>query len=151
MNKSDPLWVNGTCDRIMKTLQRWILSYYDGVVSATCKRNSKPGPQGIVIEEVITRRACWVAWQQNDLDYFIKILEAKIPTNPNTLDLRRNFPLWKNGRIIPNNAGHETRAVLIPIYEEDLKGLYHLMEALYYGKYQEEKPDLTSVDLSSFK
>jgi hypothetical protein len=150
MNTSDPLWQHGTCDRIMTTLQKWIRTYRNGKISATCKRNSKPGPQGIQIEEVTRRYACQVAWKEADLDYFIKILEAKIPTSSPAYqiprDWRRDFPKWKYGRLIQDGL----HIVVMDVYFEDLVGLYKLMEALRDGKLQ-EKPDLTTIDLSAFK
>jgi len=145
MNKPDPLWQNGTCDRIMKTLLRWIYTYHNGKVSATGKYQTKPGPQGVKVEDRPRRYACEVAWQQADLDYFIKILESKIPTNPIPRDWRRDLPRWKYGRLVQGGA----RIVVMDVYFEDLVGLYKLMEGLRDGKLQ-EKPDLTSVDLGAF-
>jgi len=143
----DSLWVSGTCDRIILTLQKWIMIYHNGKVSATGRYLTSPGEQGPQPQEIErpTRYACKVAWTEQDLDYFIKILEAKIPDHPVTKDLRTNFPKWKNGKLIHGGA----RVVTMDIYFSNLVELYRLMEAVRDGK-TKETVDLGSVDLSSF-
>jgi len=150
MNKPDPLWVYGTCDRIMVALRSWLWNYHSGTVSATRKYLTKPGEMGPQPKEidVPTRYACEVTWLKGDLDYFIKILEAKLPDNPVTKDLRRCFPLWKNGKLVAYKK--EARKITIDLYYEDLIGIYRLLEAMQSGKTTEEKQDLGKVDLSSY-
>lgn len=149
MNKPDPLWQHGTCDRLLVTLQKWIMQYHDGKISATGRYLTKPGEMGPQPQEidVPTRRACDVLWSQSDLDYLIKILEAKVPNWPVTKDLRTGFPRWKNGRIAQGGS----RFITMDVYFSNLVEIYQLLEALRDGKTKEARADLGNVDLSSFQ
>ena len=150
MNKPDPLWVNGTCDRIMEVLKDWASRYRKGRVSATCKYVTKPGEMGPEPKEidVPSRRAVDVAWLQGDLDYLTKILEAKVPDWPVTTDMRANFPKWRNGRLVPGGA----RVVVMDLYLQNLVEIYQLLEAMRDGKTQEAEgtTDLAAVDLTQY-
>lgn len=147
---NDPMWINGTCDRIMNVLQYWIRHYEDGRVSATGRYLTRPGEMGTATPteiEVPTRKACKLPWMQSDLDYFIKILEAKIPKGHASYaiarDLRTNFPRWINGRLMPGGA----RLIEIDIYFDNLVQIYRLFEAMKTGKADQAIQDLKSVDL----
>lgn len=151
MSNPDPLWLKGTpgvpgiCDRILAALVYWIRIYHDkGIISATCKQNQMMGKEMKVVD-VITRRACKIPWRQSDLDYFIKILEAKWPKEIITKDLRRNFPLWANG--MPTTNGSGARIIELDWYFEHIVSAYQLLEAMRDGREQKKKQDLASVDL----
>jgi hypothetical protein len=145
----DKLWVHGTCDRILLTLRQWIMVYHTGKVSATGRYLTKPGevsPEPKEID-VPTRYACDIAWTQSDLEYLIKILEAKVPTWPVTKDLRTNFPKWKYGRLIQGGS----RIVTMDVYFTNLVEIYKLIEGMQSGQSQDVKRDLSEVDLSAIK
>lgn len=146
MNKSDPLWVKGICDRILLTLISWAMHYHNGVVSATRPQQQPPTASGVTVIDVPTRYAVDVAWQQQDLDYLIKVLEARVPTWPVTRDLRSCFPRWRNGKLIPGGA----RVITLDHYFTDVTGMIRLMEALRDGKTKEAGIDLSQVDLSKY-
>lgn len=164
-NKPDPLWQVGTCDRIYLTLMHWALNYESGKKSATNKRMSMPGEVGPEVREieVVTRRAYSMPWNYNDLEYLVRIMEAKVPTHLCTKDLRRNLPKWKNCPLCPahimvNQKGQRvayslvspTRMVTIDFYEENVIQMIRLMEAIRDGKTKEARSNLAEVDLSSF-
>lgn len=142
----NPLWIHGTCDRIMVTLQKWIMKYHDGKISATGRYMTKPGEMGPEIKEIDrpTRYATEVAWRQDDLDYLIKILEKMVPEWPVTRDLRSSFPRWKNGKLLPGGM----RIITMDMYFSNLVEIYQLLEAIRDGKVKETKSDLAAIDLS---
>lgn len=145
----DPLWVHGTCDRIMLALQKWVMAYHNGRVSATGKYLTKPGEAGPQPKEieVPTRHAVDVPWLLSDLEHLTKILEAKVPDWPVTKDFRINLPRWKNGRLVSGGG----RIVTMDLYFTNLIEIYRMMEALRDGKLKEGKQhDLSTIDLSSF-
>lgn len=157
----DPLWVTGTCDRIMLVLLHWTLNYRKGTVSATGKYMTKPGEAGPAPKEVdlTTRFACDVTWNYNDLEYLVKILETKVPGWPTTKDFRRCLPRWKNGRLAKpiikvNNASYAlpspVRIITMDYYDADIIGMYRLLEAMRDGKTKEARKDLGSIDLATF-
>lgn len=148
MNNPDILWVHGTCDRILITLRQWIMSYHNGKLSATGKYLTRPGERGPQPQEIDipTRYACNVAWAQTDLDYLIKILEAKVPDWPVTKDLRTNYPKWKYGRLVQGGA----RLITMDLYFSNLVEIYKLLENMQNGKSTDVRTDLSEVDLSSF-
>jgi hypothetical protein len=134
----------------MVALRRWLWNYHKGTVSATGTYLTKPGEAGPQPKEIeVPRRyACEVTWLKGDLDYLIKILEAKCPDWPVTKDLRQNFPKWKNGKLVAYQK--EARTVVMDLYYENLMEIYRLLEAMQSGKTVQEKPDLGKVDLSTF-
>lgn len=147
---SDPMWINGTCDRIMSTLEYWIRNYDKGTISAEGEYLTKPGQDGPAphLITVPTRRACKIAWKQDDLDYFIKILEAKLPKNDPTYalarDMRANFPKWRYGIICPGGA----RMIVLDWYLDHIAQIYRLLGDMKSGKTKEAREDLSSFDLS---
>ena len=178
----DPLWVSGTCDRIKAVLKFWYSTYDAGKVSATRQRLTKPGelgPQPILVDDV-TRRSCKIPWNYYDLEYLVKILEARCSNDPKdkfstflsqiAVDLRINLPKWKNGDLwfqsitIPINLNLPTtpgnlqsvtlpnpvRAVEIDCYKEGVLGMLILLGAMESGKTIEQRKDLSSIDLSQF-
>lgn len=152
MNKSDPLWLKGTliapgiCDRILVTIKQWILIYDKGEVSAIRKQNQMRGKEMKVVD-VVTRRACKVAWLQEDLSYLVKILEAKAPDWPVTKDFRMNFPKWRNGKLIAGGA----RVLEMDVYFQNVCEILAILEALRDGKFEqrEKQQDLSTVDLEN--
>lgn len=148
MNKPDPLWVKGVpgspsiCDRILGTLKHWKFVYHKGSVSAKRKQNQLFGKEMKVVD-VPTRYANKIAWRQSDLEYLIKILEAKCPDWPITKDFRRNFPKWKYGQIVPGGG----RIIEIDLYFQSLCQIISLMEAIRDGKVYTKPEDLADIDL----
>jgi hypothetical protein len=134
----------------MIALRSWLWNYHNGTVSATSKYLTKPGEMGSQPKEidVPARYAVEVTWLKGDLDYLIKILEAKVPEWAVTKDLRRGFPKWKNGKLVPYKK--EARTVVMDVYYQNVMEIYRLLEAMQSGKTTEEKQDLGAVDLASY-
>lgn len=168
-NKPDPLWQHGTCDRIMDILRYWGQQYHFGTVSATNKRMSMPGEIGPEVKEIteVMRRAVEMPWNYSDLEYFIKILSARIPIKDPAYiivnDLSNNLKRWHNGSFCPafvelyqngmrarKALARPTRMITIDLYLKQVEGLYRLMECLRDGKTKEARSNLAEVDLSSF-
>lgn len=149
---SDKLWTHGICDNIMLTLRNWALVYEKGRVSATGRYLTKPGEMGPQPQEIDkpTRRAVKVAWREQDLRKLIEILDAKIPHEHEgyslVRDLKTNLPRWKNGQLLSGGA----RIIEMDWYFSHVMQIYRLFEGMKYGKAQEERIDLSTVDLSSF-
>lgn len=149
---SDNLWVNGVCDNILLTLRNWAVVYEKGRVSATGRYMTKPGEMGPQPKEidVPTRRAVKVAWREHELKKLTDVLDTKIPHTHESYslvrDLKTNLPRWKNGQLIPGGA----RIIEMDWYFAHVMQVYRLFEAMKYGKAEEERIDLSTIDLSSF-
>lgn len=160
--KHDPLWIHGTCDRIMLVLLSWTMNYEDGVKSATNTYRTKPGELGPAPTEVeITmRRACQVPWNFHDLEYLIKILETKVPDWAVTKDLRRCLPLWHKSPLCPSYClirksryplVGPTRKITIDQYDQSVREIYLLLKDMKDGKTKEARKDLSTVDIAAFE
>jgi hypothetical protein len=147
---SDKLWVTGTCDNIVQILLIWIGDYPKGRPSATRKYRTKPGEMGAAPQDVdvVSRRAVELPWKEYELEYFYKVLEAKIPKDHETYslvrDLKTNLPRWKNGRLVQGGA----HLIEMDWYLDNVIQVFRLFEAMKLGKLEVVAPDLTSIDLT---